>query len=724
MAGIYSTNEAKDSASDSSKDSDGDSAGLDQGNRGSKSRPAAVYQGGVQHGGQTQRGRSMKEVLDGDEEWEDVDALSSRASGLQTWNPWTDGSSRAKERLDGVHTLRLCLGVMKCANRHCDIITRRIPGASLKFRQDGCSCGSQLVHHKCSIRMEYWVYRDGAHFRHSGYHHHERVPARHLTPRERARFETVIHEHPRMGPAQLLTGRPAVNGPGPSVANISPVLLNQHRIQYERRKILNPENKVKDRRFLPKLERFKAKHPEWTIGLHWEGKINIPEPRTSGERKMCCGIQRDLLQEFQFRFLDCVDWALSEDDLMSPINNHFLDRATCEEISKVVLRPEQLGNILYPAFVTREPPQNHPLIIIFHAAVPLLAQLLTSFSDDHPVVNSYNRFFEYEDDEYRDSHVAEWLQLALDEPTPELIELMRCPLNRLQDFRLVPIPGVERRLRATGVGQAMLQILAVQYELEEPLNLNGDTFEELLERAVKPAGERANEYMEAMRAMVLSTKPKVLAQKKHWDIDLFPDLIKKFWAEHASFSPSFRPPTYRRVDDRQSRRPVLLVQVPKAAEENPDGFEEEMRGRTRRRQNDDSEDEDTPPPKRQATTRKLRPRGLKAAVQTQEPLGTVVAKGRGWVEIECPETTWGMAVVDTSAGGGDSACGGTLIVMRKNFCWPTAAARGDGDEGCGSDEEGRGDQREPSKELEPNLSRSKANHTSGGQREVGGGKAP
>ncbi|KAJ7192496.1 hypothetical protein GGX14DRAFT_406296 [Mycena pura] len=300
----------------------------------------------------------------------------------------------------------------------------------------------------------------------------------------------------------------------------------------------------------------------------------------------------------------------------------------------------------------------------------------------------------YEDDEYRDSHVAEWLQLALDEPTPELIELMRRPLNRLQDFRLVPIPGVERRLRATGVGQAMLQILAVQHELEEPLNLNGDTFEELLERAVKPAGERANEYMEAMRAMVLSTKPKVLAQKKHWDIDLFHDLIKKFWAEHASFSPSFRPPTYRRVDDRQSRRPVLLVQVPKAAEENPDGFEEEMRGRTRRRQNDDSEDEDTPPPKRQATTRrKLRPRGLKAAVQTQEPLGTVVAigRGRGWVEIECPETTWGMAVVNTSAGGGDSACGGTLIVTRKNFCRPTAAARGDGDEGCGSDEEGRGD---------------------------------
>ncbi|KAJ7620927.1 hypothetical protein B0H17DRAFT_1188448 [Mycena rosella] len=101
---------------------------------------------------------SEREVLDADEEWGDEDdAPSARLSGPDRWNPWPDGkwetthtrdyfeqsqfvvhwacevrggkknsvgSSRAKTKFEGVHTLRLCLGVMKCTNRHCDIITR------------------------------------------------------------------------------------------------------------------------------------------------------------------------------------------------------------------------------------------------------------------------------------------------------------------------------------------------------------------------------------------------------------------------------------------------------------------------------------------------------------------------------------------------------------------------------------------------------------------------
>lgn len=199
--------------------------------------------------------------------------------GPQQWNPWPDGtwettytreyfeqcqfsihwacevrggkknslgSSRAAEKGDGAHTFRLCQGVMKCTSATCDILTRPQTKNAGRIRQieAGCSCGSPLRHYRCDVQIEYWVYRDGAHFRHSGYHHHERVPVRHLTLRERSQFENVVNEHPRMGPAQLLAGRPAVDGPGPSVADISSVFLNPHRIQYERRKILNPENKV------------------------------------------------------------------------------------------------------------------------------------------------------------------------------------------------------------------------------------------------------------------------------------------------------------------------------------------------------------------------------------------------------------------------------------------------------------------------------------------------
>ncbi|KAJ7763014.1 hypothetical protein B0H16DRAFT_1805867 [Mycena metata] len=200
----------------------------------------------------------------------------------------TAGSSRAKDKEGGAHTLRLCRGVMKCTSSTCDIITRpqtKNSGRLLQL-QAACSCGAPLQHFPCDVKIQYWVYRDGAHFQHSGYHHHDRVPIRHLTLRERSQFENVVNEHPRMGPAQLLAGRPALDGPGPSVANISSVLLNPHRIQYERQRILNPENKVRDQRFLPKLERFKEKHPEWTVGVHWMDRVNVIVLQSPWQRRI------------------------------------------------------------------------------------------------------------------------------------------------------------------------------------------------------------------------------------------------------------------------------------------------------------------------------------------------------------------------------------------------------------------------------------------------------
>ncbi|KAJ6468036.1 hypothetical protein C8R47DRAFT_1056060, partial [Mycena vitilis] len=177
---------------------------------------------------------------------------------------------------------------MKCTSPKCQIITR--PQTKIGKRREqlqaGCPCGSPLQHHTCDVRIEYWIYRGGAHFRHSDYHHHERVPAVHLTIRERSRFKSVVSEHPRIGPAQLLAGRPAIDGPGPSVADISPVLLNPRRIQYERSKIFNPENKVRDQRLLPKLERFKQRHPNWTVGLHWMDKVHVIVLQSPWQRRI------------------------------------------------------------------------------------------------------------------------------------------------------------------------------------------------------------------------------------------------------------------------------------------------------------------------------------------------------------------------------------------------------------------------------------------------------
>ncbi|KAJ7813318.1 hypothetical protein B0H13DRAFT_2382597 [Mycena leptocephala] len=315
LTSLLAKRKARDSASYKSEGSNSDSSSSHVGRHGAKLPLPA-------RSSSARRVPSQRNRVTANQEWEEIDDMpASRLSQPQRWNPWPDGtwettysreyfeqcqfavhwacevrggkrnsvgSSRAKDKYDGAHTHRHCLGVMKCTNRHCEIITRpQTKNAGRKAQlQTGCSCGSTLRHYPCDVQIKYWVYRDGAHFQHSGYHHHEKVPVRHLTLRERVQFETVVNEHPRMGPAQLLAGRPAVDGPGPSVADISTVFLNPHRIQYERRKILNPENKIRDQRFFPKLERFKEKHPDWTIGLHWEGNINVIVLQSPWQRRI------------------------------------------------------------------------------------------------------------------------------------------------------------------------------------------------------------------------------------------------------------------------------------------------------------------------------------------------------------------------------------------------------------------------------------------------------
>ncbi|KAJ7033591.1 hypothetical protein C8F04DRAFT_1353861 [Mycena alexandri] len=188
--------------------------------------------------------------------------------GPQQWNPWPDGTWEttytreyfeqcqfsihwACEKKEMVRTLFACV--------------RGMLGESVRLRR-----GAPAVSHYDIIDAT----------------SKSNIGSIGMAPISGIRFENVVNEHPRMGPAQLLAGRPAVDGPGPSVADISSVFLNPHRIQYERRKILNPENKVRDQRFLPKLERFQEKHADWTVGVHWEDKVNVIVLQSPWQRRI------------------------------------------------------------------------------------------------------------------------------------------------------------------------------------------------------------------------------------------------------------------------------------------------------------------------------------------------------------------------------------------------------------------------------------------------------
>ncbi|KAJ7132733.1 hypothetical protein C8R46DRAFT_1235681 [Mycena filopes] len=262
---------------------------------------------------------------------------------------------------------------------------------------------------------------------------------------------------------------------------------------------------------------------------------------------------------------------------------------------------------------------------IFDTAVGPLAKLLVEFPDEHPAVSSYMLFFADQPDEWEERHIENWSPKRLTDPHHELVALMAEPLTQLQDFKIVAVPGRERRRRVLTVGRAMLQLLAIQHELGEPLNLNGDMFEDIVDGSIEAID---SEHYAARRTMLIGTKPKVLSHNKHWNLQRFVDYAEDVINNHIILDPDYRPALHRRVDPPESRRPPITLIV--AATSSRDEFP----AKTRRRSNSDDEDSDTPPPERQETSRLLRPRRgqrLQKAIVPTVPVDKVVASGKGWV---------------------------------------------------------------------------------------------
>ncbi|KAJ7156738.1 hypothetical protein C8R46DRAFT_1294479 [Mycena filopes] len=324
--------------------------------------------------------------------------------------------------------------------------------------------------------------------------------------------------------------------------------------------------------------------------------------------------------EFEFRFLECIQWPMSDDDHMRPLRSYKLDRATCEEILKVELRLEQMGLVRAAGIHRSQQPEDHPLIPIFDAVLAPLAQLLVEFPDGHPVVDSYKLFFTADAKEKQ--NLKRWFFPAFTaRRTPTgLVELMAPTLEKLEEFTVVAVAGRrERRRRALTVGRAMLQLLAIQYELGEPLDLNGDTFQDLVDgniSVIRP------EHLNALYAILVASKPKVLSHKKHWNMDDFSMCASNIIDSHLIYDFAFQSRAYRRIHTGEIRHSSIAADLLNAAKTRP---------------RPDSDDEDTPPAKRQETpqkveetSRSLRPRGRKAPEgKPNVPLDKVVARGKG-----------------------------------------------------------------------------------------------
>ncbi|KAJ7640230.1 hypothetical protein B0H17DRAFT_1149048 [Mycena rosella] len=153
--------------------------------------------------------------------------------------------------------------------------------------------------------------------------------------------------------------------------------------------------------------------------------------------------------------------------------------------------------------------------------------------------------------------------------TPELDAVLQPVLEVLLiHAHLADLPESDRNERVMGIGSALLQLLAVQDQLKEPLNLNGDLLNDLLDRRVVHCPSDGNRGLDAMFASI--PLPRRAEHSRLRDRALL-----KFKHAHTIFDADHRPPIFRR-DDESRFPPTEPILVGKNQEEDGRVADEEI----------------------------------------------------------------------------------------------------------------------------------------------------
>ncbi|KAJ6600906.1 hypothetical protein B0H10DRAFT_1958521 [Mycena sp. CBHHK59/15] len=126
------------------------------------------------------------------------------------------------------------------------------------------------------------------------------------------------------------------------------------------------------------------------------------------------------------------------------------------------------------------------------------------------------------------------------------------------------IQPVEQRRRVFSVGSALLQLVTIQHELREELDLNGNTFLDLLDQSIIPWEFNGSD---ALEAMFLATNPVELKHRKGWDLNRLTRHMLQFNAAHAMYDTSLRSLTFKRASPSLPHYPnePILFDVPETA---------------------------------------------------------------------------------------------------------------------------------------------------------------
>lgn len=205
---------------------------------------------------------------------------------------------------------------------------------------------------------------------------------------------------------------------------------------------------------------------------------------------------------------------------------------------------QQIGSIHLPLCFALTP-ENSPsldpkLSHIFRLAVPTISRILADVENLNPVIQSYEAHFQ--NNTYTPQRSIEWMRSCSFNPTPALEAMLMEPLADL--LQRAP-DTMQVRQRIWGPGSVLLQLLAIQHSLDEPLDLNGSTFLDIQEGHIVPAELRAVQGLEAMWA---SVDPLVFGHERGWPFSELANFEQRFKAAHTIYDSSCDVVFYDRVD--------------------------------------------------------------------------------------------------------------------------------------------------------------------------------
>jgi hypothetical protein len=170
----------------------------------------------------------------------------------------------------------------------------------------------------------------------------------------------------------------------------------------------------------------------------------------------------------------------------------------------------QIGAVYLPQCFKSVPEDaeslNPPLSQLFLLAVPTIARILVT-EDSNPVTRNFRDHFK----EIRWSVEASlrWMRGCFFDASPALDAMLNVALDALSANELIRLDPLANQ-KIWGPGSVLLQLLAIQHSLDEPWNLNGETFLQIQAGRLRLSQPRA---IEGLHEMWLAIDPVVRARE-------------------------------------------------------------------------------------------------------------------------------------------------------------------------------------------------------------------